>query len=260
METKAIFACRIEELPFLGTLLLNSFTRDEDDFIELSPTYDTPFTTTFTAKVALVEEVVNPEKLTGEMKKLTQKLGTHFANGRNLLNRVEIYIGKAAEEKAPLTMAPKDFGIKAVRDEITLKNDEGAVRKLRILESNLKDNLIVLAPKGYSVAVQTELANLIKDLSADSIAQTKKKKDREKLVEENIGEFNTLWKMMTDIMKSGKAIYQKKDKTKVSDYTYDHIIKDVQLKRTTVSKAAKAAKKAADAKASDTNTTETKTE
>jgi hypothetical protein len=238
METTN-FKCRIEELPFLATLLLSSFTRDKVDFVSFSETYGDPFTTNFSAKVELVESLVNPKKLTGEMKKLTQRLKIHFTTGRNLLNKIEIYIAKALEDGKTLSMAQEDFGIKAIRQQINAKNDEGTVLLLRTLKTTLADNLVVLVPKGYSTAIQTALSNLIDNLNDDSIAQTSKKKQREKLVADNTETFNALWKIMTDIMKSGKAIYQEKDKAKVPDYTYEHIIKDVHLKRAQEAAAAK---------------------
>ena len=230
MEDKQ-FKCRIEELPFLGVFLLTSFNRDKDDFIAFSTDYKEPFATTAKAKITLVEELINPKKLTGEMKKLTQKLRDGFTHCRNFVNKVERYLDKADTDKVVLTMAPADFGIKAIRDAVNLKNDEGAVLLLRTLQQNLADNLAVLATKGYTADVQTELKNLIKDLGDNSVAQTLKKKEREALVKNNMGQLNTLWLIMDNLMKDGKAIYKEKDKSKLKDYTYTDLIKDVQLKR-----------------------------
>jgi hypothetical protein len=102
---------------------------------------------------------------------------------------------------------------------------------LRTLQQNLADNLAVLATKGYTESVQTELKTLIKDVSADSVAQTLKKKEREALVLNNMDQLNKLWFIITDMMKSGKAIYTEKDHHKLKDYTYTDVVKDVQMKR-----------------------------
>jgi len=223
--------CRIEELPFLARFILDSFNRDEDDFIAFSPKYKNPFAANALAQIALVEELINPKKLTGEMKQLTRKLGEGFTHCRNLLNKLERYLDMAASDKLELTMAPADFGIKALRNEVNLKNDEGVVLKLRSLQQNLGDNVTVLVTTGYTLEVQTELANLIEDMSENSVAQTRKKKEREKLVKDNMGQLNKLWALAVDLMKSGKAIYKEKDKGKIKDYTYTELIKDVQVKR-----------------------------
>lgn len=182
-------------------------------------------------QIDVVEDLVAPKKLTGEMKKTTARIRVHFANARNLLNRLEIYINKAKKENLPITIAPADFGIKAIRDQIQLRNDEGVVKGLRDLQKCLNENLAVLTLKGYSTTVQAELDTLFKNLSDDSIAQTKQKKDREKLVQDNMAELNDLWDIIGDVLKSGKTIFQEKGKLKVKDYTFSSVIKDVHLKR-----------------------------
>jgi hypothetical protein len=122
MEDKQ-FRCRIEELPFMGTLVLASFIRDKADFIALSPDYKDPFATGVQTEIDAVSELIAPKKLTGELKKLTQKLQNGFTRTRNFMNKVERYLDKAAGEGLALTMAPADFGISNVREAVNLKND-----------------------------------------------------------------------------------------------------------------------------------------
>lgn len=226
-----LFKCRIEELPFLGVFILASFNRDKADFMKFSPDYNDPFADNCQQAISIVEELVAPKKLTGEMKKITQQLADHFTRCRNVMNKVERYIDKASQGGQALTMAPGDFGIKAIREAVRLRNDEGVVKHLRTLQQNLTDNLAALAAKGYTDEAQAELRALIKDLSETSVAQTMKKNERAELVKNNIGEFNKLWLIIDDLMKTGKAIYKEKDKSKVKDYTYAELIKNVQLKR-----------------------------
>ncbi|HEX2936113.1 MAG TPA: hypothetical protein VHO72_12240 [Bacteroidales bacterium] len=230
MDEKS-FKCRIEELPFLATFIMVSFNRDKTDFIAFSQDYNDPFAAGVQTQITTVEDLIAPKKLTGELKSLTRRLKDGFMRTRNFLNKVERYLDKAAQSGLTLTMAPDDFGIKKVRDAVNLKNDEGAVLSLRTLQQNLADNLSALVTKGYTDDVQAELKALIKDLNDASVAQTLKKKERETLVKNNIGVLNTLWATIDDLMKTGKAIYKEKDSSKVKDYTYANIIKDVQLKR-----------------------------
>lgn len=225
------FNGKIEDLPFLGLIILASFNRDEADFIKFAPKYKTPFATNVQTQITLVEELINPKKLTGEMKQLTHQLIEGFTHCRNFVNKVERYLEMAVDEKLSLTMAPADFGIKAIRDAVNVKNDEGVVLHLRTLKQNLADNLTVLATQGYTTEVQTELTTLIKTLSDASVAQTQKKKEREKLVESNIDELNKLWVILSDILKSGKTIYKEIDKRKLKDYTYIEVLKNVQIQR-----------------------------
>jgi hypothetical protein len=226
-----LFKCKIEELTFLAFFILVSFKRDKDDFIQFSPDYNDPFADNCQETINIVEELVAPQKLTGEMKMHTKQLTVHFTHCRNLMNKIERYLDKALQDKLTLTMAPGDFGIKPVRDAVNSKNDEGVVKLLRVLQQNLTANQAALETKGYTAAVQAELKTLIKELSETSIGQTLKKNERAELVKNNMGQLNKLWFIIDDLMKTGKAIYKEKDKSKLKDYTYSELIKNVQMKR-----------------------------
>jgi hypothetical protein len=231
MMDEPMFKCRIEELTFLGVFILVSFNRDKADFIKFSPDYNDPFADNCEQTITVVEELVAPKKLTGEMKKITQQLADLFTHCRNMMNKVERYVDKASKDGLELTMAPGDFGIKAVCEAAGHRNDEGMVKNLRTVQQNLTANLDALIPKGYTAEVQAELKTLIRDLNDASVAQTLKKNERMELVKNNMGELNNLWLIIDDLMKSGKAIYKEKDKSRLRDYTYAELIKNVQLKR-----------------------------
>lgn len=226
------FKCRHEELPFLGRIVHSLFNRDKSDFTTFSPDYVDVFGTTFETQNNVVMELVTSKKITAEIKKLTQKLGAHFKHGRNLLNKLERYARKALKSGLALTISPDDFGFKEARKDINKKNDEGVIKYLKLIQSNFNVNLQILETKGYTVAIQTEFDTLIKELSDDSVAQTMKKKEREVYIKNNIDEFNKLWDIIDDVLKSGKAIYKEKDPSKVKDYTYAQLIKTVRLQRT----------------------------
>lgn len=231
MNEEQLFKCRIEELPFLGKLAFEFFNRDKTDFVGFSPDYDDPFPSNFMAQNKAVDELVAPVKLTAEMKKITQRLVDHYNHARNLVNKCQRYAEKANDAGIDLTMNPSDFGFKAVRLDIKNRNDEGVVKNLKILQSNMKDNLSALAPKGYNENVQNELSGLISGFSEDSIAQSLKKKEREKLVQNNMDKLNKYWLMVNEVLKDGKSIYKGKDQKKVNDYTYSELIKNVRLTR-----------------------------
>lgn len=229
--TETLFKCRIEELPFLGNILLQSFNRDKSEFIAFSPDYNDPFTTSYEAQIKVVSELVAPKKLIGEQKKITLRLNDHFTRTRNLMNKMQRYVEKASDANADLSLAVNDFGIKAVRNEVNSKNDEGVVLKLKMVRDNFAANRAVLEAKGYTTAVQGELDALINDIATDSLVQTQKIKEREQLVIDNMGQLNKLWLMIDDLLKTGKSIWKEKDKSRVKDYTYTDLIKSVQMKR-----------------------------
>jgi hypothetical protein len=225
------FECKIEELPFLARITVDNFTADQAEFIKFSPDYDEDHLKKAEAQIEKVGDVVAPEKLMGEKKKITQDIMDDYTHGRNLVNKLERFIDRAADAGLALTMLPKDFGVKKVRDNINLKNDEGAVLALKALKGNVDANKAVLESKGYRADVQKELSDLVIKLESDSKAQTRKQKEWEDLIKANMGEFNALWEIVSDILKTGKTIYKEKDKTKVKDYTYADLINDVRIKR-----------------------------
>lgn len=225
------FKCKIEELPFLGAITHEYFIRDKQDFILFSPVYNDPFAATLLGQNKVVDDLVSSRKVTAEMKKMTQKLAADFTRARNVLNKVERYVTMSEADGLPLKIAAVDFGISEARMNLARKNDEGVVLNLNVIRKNIQENLAALEDKGYNADLQKELDSLIKDITGDSLAQTMKKKERQELVRKNIGELNKLWKMIDDILKTGKSIYKGKDDQKVRDYTYTDLIRNVQIRR-----------------------------
>jgi hypothetical protein len=225
------FKCKIEELPFLGAITHEYFIRDKQDFIRFSPVYNDPFAANLLAQNKRVDELVSARKITAEMKRMTQKLAADFTRARNALNKIERYVTMAEVDGLPLKIAAVDFGISEARVNLAKKNDEGVVLNLNVIRKNIQDNMSILEDKGYNADIQNELDTLIKDITSDSLAQTMKKKERQELVRNNIGELNKLWKIIDDILKTGKSIYKGKDDQKVRDYTYTELIRNVQIRR-----------------------------
>jgi hypothetical protein len=229
MSEEVKFPGLYEELPFIAIYLLVSLKRDKAMFKAYSPVYDDPFIAGMEAQKTLVEELVTPRQLTGEMKLITQLVAADYTKIRNMLNRVESYINKAT---APLTIAAADFGIRQVRLELEAKNDEGIVMQLRALHRNLESNKTALEPKGYTVAISTEFAALIPSLTTNSTTQNLKKDNRKELTRENIAEMNKLWKMMNEVLEDGKKIArEQKNDAMLGDYTFKYIQKKVRQDR-----------------------------
>ncbi len=218
-----------EELPFIALYLLVSLKRDKALFKAFSPVYDDAFIASMEAQKTLVEELITPRQLTGEMKLITQLVAADYTKIRNMLNRVESYLKKATE---PLTLPVVDFGIRQTRVELVAKNDEGIVMQLRALYKNLENNKAALEPKGYTPAISTEFAALITSLTTNSTSQNLKKDDRRVLVSENIVEMNKLWKMMNDVMEDGKKMgREQKNDAMIGDYTFKYVQKKVRQDR-----------------------------
>lgn len=207
--------CRIEEVPTIGRFLINSFTTDLADFAALSPTYHIAFIANVSNKLALLEGLINPSKFTAELKKITLRmLGTMDAL-KGKIDRLERYIDLAL----PLTIGKKDFGISKVRSANNKGDVEGLTRALADLLNKVSDNMAVLTAAGYSAAQHTALQTSMTSLTADNTAQNAKVNERNNKVISNYGLINEFWDIMTNISKSGKAIYKTSAPNKVDDYT-----------------------------------------
>lgn len=219
-KRKYDFPCRIEELPVIGGFLHDSFVTDKADFIEFSPDYDTPFLKNYEKQQAEAEEIINPKKLSAELKKITERLYANCNKLRPLLDRIERFAQKAADD---LTIAVKDFGISAVRKKISSKDTEGLGEALKKLLKSVDDNIAELKAKGYKVAERTTIGDLQKAIKEDNASQNTKQGEKAKLVEDNIGVLNELWAMMQDIMKTGQTIYKTESPAKFKNYVFSQL-------------------------------------
>jgi hypothetical protein len=227
MEVKSIIPCRIEEISFAAVFLLISLRRDALLFKNYSPLYDDKYIDDFEAQKTVVENLISPKQLTGEMKKITKLVAADYKRIRNIVNRIEDYLGMS---KNPLSLDISDFGQAAVRKELEAKNDEGIVKEIITLFKNTEDNKAALAPVGYTPAFSAKISKIISDLTTDSVAQTSKKDDRIVLTHENMLELNKLWKIMSKVLESGKNIANEEENgSMLKDYTFAYIEKKVRL-------------------------------
>ena len=222
--------CRIEELPFLTKLVLATLIRDKTLFKNYTPHYDDALIAAYQALITSASEIIEPKKLMEEKKIITQRIKGHYKAGLNTANRFEEFVTGAREGGLELTVS--DFGFKELRKQIKIKNDEGIVREFKSVISNMDDNKASLEAKGYTDEVKAAAIKLIGDLETDSMAQPQKEKSRMKLVQENHGLFNALWRMFTRICKTGRNIAKEQENNLMQkDYTIAQLKKTVRQMR-----------------------------
>lgn len=221
---------RIEEVPAIGRFLIDSLTTDFADFTALSPLYNAGYLTNANGKLAVVEGLINPKQLTAELKVITLRMLSTMEGLRGKIDKLERYIDLASG----LTIGKKDFGIGKVRSEINQRDVEGLIGALKDLLKNVNNNMAALVAVGYSAAQHTALQTAKSDLTADNTAQNAKVNERDNKVIANYGLLNEFWDIMTDIGKSGRAIYKTSFPNKVDDYTIAALkrrIRQEQLKQ-----------------------------
>jgi hypothetical protein len=223
---EAKMQCRIEEIIFLAEFTRDNFVRDRADFAAFSEVFNEKYLHKFDTQVKKVKEILAPALLTAEIKTITGRIDDHYVTVRSIANKVERY---ATMAKGTMNTRPADFGFRKLRNELQLNNDEAVVKKLRVLLQHIDKNREALEANGLSKAYRQEFEMAINTFEADIIAQSRKIDERKKVVKQNIRQFDTLWNMMAEIMRTGKVLYKTKNRSRLKNYTYTRLIKNVRL-------------------------------
>jgi hypothetical protein len=111
--------------------------------------------------------------------------------------------------------------------------DEGIIKELRVMVQNIDANRgEALAQQGLGDDFYGEITGFTDGFEKDSLDQVRKLKERTELVINNAGEFNAMWKMITEICNAGQILArERKDKAMRADYTMKNLVKKVRIIR-----------------------------
>jgi len=218
------FKFRQEELPVVGELLLQMFTRDRSAFEDFSAEYNDEYLKGVSKQIKKVNDLTQAPTLTAEIKKTTTELYDCLNDIVPKLNLIAAYAQRA--NKA-LIIKVADFGIKQAKKDIKKKNVEGYCTKVKVVEQNIANNIAALKARGYKEKLGKELSTLTQKVYNLNLIQEEKIREKKELVLNNHEELNKLWTMMADLSKTGKLI-MKANKQKSEDYMFTHIIKQVR--------------------------------
>jgi hypothetical protein len=149
MKKKRLFHCSISDLPVIGEFLLESLSRDVNDFSAYSPLFTTSYSDGVRAKITTCRGLTRAWTFIRELKTVTKKLYADIDALRVLLNPVEGYVKLAA---ASLDVAVADVGLKEVRKSIGNSNAETLVPAVAELLSTLRRNLAALQAVGLQAS------------------------------------------------------------------------------------------------------------
>ncbi|WP_282014909.1 hypothetical protein [Marinifilum flexuosum] len=218
------FKFRREELPFVGDLMLSLFKRDRVKFEEFSPKYNDEFIASVSAQIHKVQDLTTTQSLTGEIKTITSELYQSMDDLVPKLNRLASYVQSANKS---LVIKYADFGIREAKKELRLRNVEAYCAKQKVIEQNITKNLEQLKAEGYKEEFGLEIKNDTKAIYEKNLLQENKLRERKEHVTNNAGEFDVLWKMMSDISRKGKVVMAH-DKQKSEEYMFTNILKKVR--------------------------------
>ncbi|MCZ4693499.1 hypothetical protein DWB61_01050 [Ancylomarina euxinus] len=224
------FKFRQEELPIVGEILLQMFTRDRSAFEDFSAEYNDEFLNEVSNQIKKVNDLTQAPMLTAEIKKTTADL---YECIDGVIPKLDLITAYAQRANKALNIKAADIGVKQAKKEIKKRNVEGYCAKVKVVEQNIANNLEALKARGYKEALGNELAQMTKKAYDLNLRQEEKIREKKELVSNNHIEFDKLWKFLSDISKTGKLV-MKDNKQKSEDYMFTHIIKLVRKPKAAV--------------------------
>lgn len=224
MSTRLKISCQISQLPTLAGYIINSFTRDQADFLAYSPIYNKTFLSNLQLQADNLQSLLNPKQITAELKTITARIYKNQIALRHPLNLIEGYINRASN----LTMSARDFGISTVRTANNKSNIPMLIHSLNYLIANIKKNYVPLNAKGLKPALLDNLESLYNQIIEDNTAQNLKISERKALVQNNYATMNLFWASLVDICDLGKRLYKTSAPYKLQEYSIRKCISKLQ--------------------------------
>ena len=224
-EFQLPFAFRISELLPVARLMRASYLRDQADFVDLLPEdYRPKFLADFDKAIGAVQKVVRSSTSIAQRQLVTQRIEGLVEALPRLLNRLEARVRRAEG----LTVAPKKFGIEAVRRDRNDDEHEGLAESLRTLLQNIETNQKALTDKGLTTDEINQLQTLYDNLVADSTTSGSSLSDQRLLTADNVKLFTALYGFLKQLLADGKSLYKDSGDPKLKDYTLRKVLQQVR--------------------------------
>ena len=105
---------------------------------------------------------------------------------------------------------------------------ESVLKLLRTVEGNLKKYKTELEAKGLTEALALKFTDAGTTLAAGLNKKYEIVSNRKELVQNNLGLLNDLYDQMSEICRIGKILYKQTNKSKLKDYTFSYLMKQVR--------------------------------
>ena len=112
------FKFRQEELPIVGEILLQMFSRDRSAFENFSAEYNDVFLTEVGNQIKKVNDLTQAPTLTAETKKITSDL---YGCVNDIIPKLDLIAAYAQRANKSLIIKASDFGVKQAKKEIKRK-------------------------------------------------------------------------------------------------------------------------------------------
>ena len=224
-RNRPLFTCRFDEVAPLARLLWASYQRDRADFVDLLPDdYTEVFDTDFSSALKAVERLVASSVQQAKGMLFTAEIAALYEALPELLNRLEARVRRAEG----LTVPAKKFGIGDARTARNQNDDEALAGDLNTVLQNVAANQAALKTKGQQPADTKKIQDLYEALVANSTGHSTNASTQRQLSQANVQTINALETLMKHLFDDGKALYQRRDKARQKDYTYQQLLKQVR--------------------------------
>ena len=225
LNTNRSYNCKDEELPVILRLSLISLKRDLADFNAFSPKFNESYLAGYEADITKVEDLLSPASETAEMKKITDYIHLGMAD---LLNHVKHLGGYLEMAGSSINLSASGFGLSELRRGISLTDPEKVLGRLKDVNKNVEKYKEELAKQGFTDALQQKLAESASSLHTYKQLQYELLTHRKALVQSNVVILNDLYNKLTEILRTGKILYERQDAVKLQEYTFYELKKKVR--------------------------------
>lgn len=225
LNTNRSFDCKNEELPVVCRFGAISLERDLKDFTTYSPIFDAPYLAAFKAKIEIIQELVQPQSETVELKVITDRIYQTLDDLISPINHLEGYL-KLAGKLVPISSA--DFGLVQLRKSVRVRDVENVLKQLHTVGENINKYKTVLMAKGLTETLIAKFTELSKPLAADKDKKYALVSKRAAILQNNRGLLNELGDQLAEICRIGKILYGQTDQAKLKDYTFAQLMKQVK--------------------------------
>jgi hypothetical protein len=224
MNVKRKFDCKVEDLNGMGGYLAQRLRADLAVFATFSDAFSEGFINNLTALIAQSAGLVESEKLTKEVKTITDRIKALIKQVQLDANKMEVYFKMADGQ---MTVSADSMGLQKLRDSIHSGGSEGVVQSVRQLLIGVNQNMAVLQSKGLKPDLLNKLQQQADELETLGNDQNFKITERNSHTDDNNVVYNELWDKIVLITDTGKALYRGVDATKVDDYSITSILKRI---------------------------------
>jgi len=200
----------------MAWMVHDSLVNDQAGFRTKYPEYTADKITAFANEITSVENRTRLPELLALLKTKTAELVALQESLRPVMTTLDRYVMKA---KDLLSIAPGDFGIKEVREEISRGDTEKLIDTLEVVKHHVTNEYENLQTKGYTEADRTLLLTTLEQVKTANREQNELTDQKEAVIQANGGIIEALLVTAREVMKDGKSLYKYSNPEKAGNYT-----------------------------------------